>query len=238
MDIIFYPILINKGIKWRSTVTNALRQRAIFIEKGRLSLEILALVFGIAYALGSIPFGLLLTKMAGGGDIRSIGSGNIGATNVLRTGRKGLAALTLLLDLAKGFAAVALASVIMPAGQWAPFAPMAAAVGAVAGHCFSVFLKFDGGKGVATFAGVAFGLSPFLGGIYAVIWIGVLLLTRISALGGLCAAAAMPVTALVMQRWDWAIVLAFIALLIAWKHSANIQRLRAGTEPRIGAKTE
>ena len=201
-------------------------------------MEILALVFGIAYALGSIPFGLLLTKMAGGGDIRSIGSGNIGATNVLRTGRKGLAALTLLLDLAKGYAAVALASVIMPIGQWADFAPMVLEIGAVVGHCFSVFLKFDGGKGVATFAGVAFGLSPFLGGIYAIVWVSVLLLSRISALGGLSAAVAMPIAALVMQRWEGAVVLALIALLVAWKHAANIQRLRAGTEPRIGAKTE
>ena len=201
-------------------------------------MEILVLVFAVAYALGSIPFGLLLAKMAGEGDIRAIGSGNIGATNVLRTGRKGLAALTLLLDLAKGFAAVFLAAMIDTNGQWMEYAPLVAAVGAVVGHCFSVFLKFEGGKGVATFAGVAFGLTPALGGIYAAVWIGVLLLSRISALGGLCAAAAMPVVAMVMQRWDWAIVLALIALLVAWKHSANIKRIRAGTEPRIGAKSE
>ncbi len=201
-------------------------------------MEILVLVFAVAYALGSIPFGLLLAKMAGEGDIRAIGSGNIGATNVLRTGRKGLAALTLLLDLAKGFAAVFLATMIAANGSEMEYAPLVAAVGAVVGHCFSVFLKFEGGKGVATFAGVAFGLTPALGGIYAAVWIGVLLLSRISALGGLCAAAAMPVVAMVMQRWDWAIVLALIALLVAWKHSANIKRIRAGTEPRIGAKSE
>lgn len=199
---------------------------------------ILFLVFGIAYCLGSIPFGLLLAKMAGEGDIRSIGSGNIGATNVLRTGRKGLAALTLLLDLVKGLAAVLLASVLSADTQWQELAPMVAAIGAVLGHCFSIFLKFGGGKGVATFAGVAFGMSPVLGGIYAGVWIGILLLSRISALGGLSAALAMPVAALFMHRWDWAIALFVIALLIAWKHSDNIKRLRAGTEPRLGSKSE
>ncbi len=188
-----------------------------------------------AYLLGSIPFGLLLTRLAGGGDLRTMGSGNIGATNVLRTGKKGLAALTLLLDLLKGTAAVMFATWFFAGEDMAQYVGLAAALGAVLGHIFSLFLKFSGGKGVATYAGVVFGLSPILGGIYAAIWIGTLLLSRISSLGGLAAAAAMPIAALAMQRGDWALLLLMISGLVVLKHSANIDRLRAGTEPRIGA---
>ena len=149
---------------------------------------------GLGYGLGSIPFGLLLTKAAGGGDIRSIGSGNIGATNVLRTGRKGLAALTLLLDLLKGFAAVWIA------GHFFLGAELAAAAGAFFGHLYPVWLKFKGGKGVATYAGIMFGLFWQGGVVYAITWIGALLIFRISSVGGLLAALMAPVAAAYFER--------------------------------------
>lgn len=183
----------------------------------------------LAYLLGSIPFGLLLTRLTGAGDLRAIGSGNIGATNVLRTGRKGLAAATLLLDLAKGLAAVLLARQL--AGE--PGAVLAAG-GAVIGHCFPVWLGFKGGKGVATTMGVGLGLAWPIGLAYAVVWLGMLGATRISSLGGLSAAIAAPLAALAIGRADAALVLGLIAALVIWLHRANIARLRAGTEPRIG----
>ncbi len=199
-------------------------------------MQIIALAFLGSVMLGSIPFGLLLTRLSGGGDLRSVGSGNIGATNVLRTGKKGIAALTLLLDLSKGTLAVLAVGWIWPTSEWSQYATLAAALGAVLGHCFSVFLKFSGGKGVATYAGVAFGLSPVLGGIYAFIWLGVLLAFRISSLGGIAAAIAMPIAALVMGQGEWALVLLLISGLVVLKHGENIERLRIGTEPRIGRK--
>ena len=184
-----------------------------------------------AYLLGSVPFGLLLTRLTGAGDLRSIGSGNIGATNVLRTGRKGLAAATLLLDLAKGFAAVALARHF--AGD-----DLAALAGgaAVLGHCFPVWLRFRGGKGVATLMGVALGLAWPIGAIYAAVWLGMLALTRISSLGGMSAAVAAPFAALVLGLPREAAVLAALCALVLWLHRANIGRLREGKEPRVGAK--
>ena len=188
------------------------------------------LALGLGYALGSVPFGLILTRLTGAGDLRSIGSGNIGATNVLRTGRKGLAASTLLLDLAKGLLAVLLV------GQWWPGAEPVAALGAVLGHCFPVWLRFKGGKGVATMMGVSLGLAWPIGLVYAVVWLGVLGLTRISSAGGLCAAVAAPVAALVLGQRDAALALALLALLVIWLHRANIARLRAGIEPRVGSK--
>ena len=199
-------------------------------------MQILALAFLASFVLGSIPFGLVLTKMAGGDDLRSIGSGNIGATNVLRTGTMGLAAMTLLLDLLKGTVAVLAVGWVWPNSEWTGFAQLAAALGAVMGHCFSIFLKGNGGKGVATYGGVALGLSPILGGLYAAMWIGLIAIFRISSLGGLAAAAAMPIAALVLGRGDWALVLMVISGIVILKHSANIERLRAGTEPRIGQK--
>jgi acyl phosphate:glycerol-3-phosphate acyltransferase len=198
--------------------------------------QIVVLAFLGSVILGSIPFGLVLTKLSGGGDLRSVGSGNIGATNVLRTGKKGIAALTLLLDLLKGTCAVLAVGRIWPDSELGQYAILAAALGAVLGHCFSVFLKFSGGKGVATYAGVAFGLSPVLGGIYAVLWLGFLFAFRISSLGGVAAAIAMPVTALVMGHDAWALVLMVISGVVILKHKENIGRLRAGTEPRIGRK--
>ncbi len=192
----------------------------------------LLLPFALAYLLGSIPFGLILTRLTGAGDLRAIGSGNIGATNVLRTGRKGLAAATLLLDLAKGFAAIALARTIWPAGV--PVVEVGAAAGAVIGHCFPVWLKFKGGKGVATTMGVALGLGWPIGLAYAVVWLGMLAVTRISSLAGMCAVVAAPIAALLTGRTAFVPVLAGIALLVLWLHRHNIARLLAGAEPRLG----
>lgn len=187
---------------------------------------IIALVLG--YGLGSIPFGLLLTKAAGGGDIRSIGSGNIGATNVLRTGRKGLAALTLVLDLLKGFAAVWVANHFLPGGE------LAAAAGAFFGHLYPVWLKFKGGKGVATYAGIMFGLFWQGGVVYAITWIGALLIFRISSVGGLLAALMAPIAAAYFDRYDLVPLLCACTLIIFWKHQSNIRNLVNGTEPKIG----
>ena len=183
----------------------------------------------VGYLLGSIPFGIILTRLFGVGDLRSIGSGNIGATNVLRTGRKGLALATLLLDLAKGYIAVCLAA-SLPGGD-----PALGGLAAVIGHCFPVWLKFRGGKGVATLMGVSLGLAWGIGGVYAAVWIAVLALTRISSLGGICAAVAAPVAALALGWPEFVPALAFLALLVLWLHRANIARLRAGSEPKIGA---
>lgn len=184
----------------------------------------------LGYLIGSIPFGLLLAKAAGKGDIREIGSGNIGATNVLRTGSKGLAAATLLLDLGKGFAAV------LAAWQWFPEAVPVAALAAVVGHCFPVWLKFKGGKGVATNAGVSFGLGWPIGVAYAVVWLGVLALSRISSLAGMTAVVAAAVAAALFGYDPFVPVLAAIALLVVWLHRENIKRLLAGEEPKVGSK--
>jgi glycerol-3-phosphate acyltransferase PlsY len=191
---------------------------------------VLALLLG--YALGSIPFGLILTRATGAGDLRAIGSGNIGATNVLRTGRKGLAATTLLLDMAKGLLAVLLA-----ARLW-PEAAALAALGAVLGHCFPVWLRFKGGKGVATMMGVSLGLAWPIGLAYAIAWIGMLAVTRVSSLSGMTAAVVAPVAALATGHADRAPVLAALAVLVLVLHRANIARLRAGTEPRVGGSTD
>lgn len=182
----------------------------------------------LGYLLGSIPFGLILTRLGGTGDLRSIGSGNIGATNVLRTGRKGLAAGTLLLDLGKGFLAVWLA------WRYFPQFPQFAAVGAVVGHCYPIWLKFKGGKGVATLMGVSLGLAWPIGLAYAVTWIGVLLITRISSLGGMAAAVIAPLAAIATGYGQFAPALGALALLVLYLHRANISRLLNGTEPKIG----
>ena len=190
----------------------------------------LALVGG--YLLGSIPFGVILTRVAGAGDLRQIGSGNIGATNVLRTGRKGLAAATLLLDLLKGMAAVLVAEALSPGNG------VLAAVGAFIGHCYPVWLRFRGGKGVATLMGVALGLSWPVGLVYALVWLGLLALLRISSLAGMAAAVSAPVTAAVIGRFDIVLPLLAFALIVLWKHGENIERLLEGSEPRIGRKNE
>ena len=190
------------------------------------------LPFLLAYLLGSIPFGLILTRLSGAGDIRAIGSGNIGATNVLRTGRKGLAAATLLLDLAKGFTAIALARVVWPAAL--PTVEIVAAAGAVIGHCFPVWLRFNGGKGVATTMGVTLGLGWPIGLAYAGVWLGILAVTRMSSLAGMCAVVAAPIAALLTGHTAFVPALTGIAVLVLWLHRANIARLLAGTEPRVG----
>jgi glycerol-3-phosphate acyltransferase PlsY len=193
---------------------------------------IAALLLG--YALGSIPFGLLLTRQAGAGDLRQIGSGNIGATNVLRTGRKGLAAATLLLDMAKGTAALLLAEWLFPGTI------QLAAIGAMLGHLWPVWLRFAGGKGVATYFGVvlgfilADGLAAWVAAAYTATWIGTLLLTRYSSLGGLAAALATPVAAALAGRFDLALLFLGLTLLVFWTHRENIGRLVAGTESRVG----
>jgi glycerol-3-phosphate acyltransferase PlsY len=203
--------------------------------------SLLALAF--AYLLGSIPFGLLLTKAAGLGDVRKIGSGNIGATNVLRTGNKGLAAATLLLDLAKGFFAVALVRQYFPLNDptllFDEAGPVpAAALGAVLGHCFPVWLGFRGGKGVATNAGVSLGLGWPIGLAYAVVWLGLLAVTRISSLAGMSAVIAAAIAAAIFGLMQFVPVLIVIAALILWLHRANIGRLTSGQEPRVGGKKE
>jgi acyl phosphate:glycerol-3-phosphate acyltransferase len=184
----------------------------------------------LGYLLGSIPFGLLLAKAAGKGDIREVGSGNIGATNVLRTGSKGLAGAVLLLDAAKGFAAVWLA------GLWWPEAAVLAALGAVLGHCFPAWLRFRGGKGVATTLGVCLGLAWPIGLAYAAVWLAVLAASRISSLGGLSAVVAAPVAAAVLGRNDLVLVLLLIAAIVFVMHRDNLARLRAGAEPKVGSK--
>ena len=184
--------------------------------------------FALGYLLGSIPFGMILTWLTGAGDLRAIGSGNIGATNVLRTGRKGLAAATLLLDLAKGLAAVLIVQ------QFFPAAVPLAALGALLGHCFPVWLGFRGGKGVATTAGICFGLAWPIGLAYALCWLAVLGISRISSLAGMSAAVVAPLAALATGHQEYAIVLALIAAVVVFLHRGNIVRLRAGTEPRVG----
>lgn len=184
----------------------------------------------LGYLLGSVPFGLILTRMFDAGDIRQIGSGNIGATNVLRTGRKGLAAGTLLLDGAKGFLAVWLA------WRWFPEVAGFAALGAVLGHCFPLWLKFKGGKGVATTLGVSLGLAWPIGAAYAAVWLAMLAVTRISSLSGTAAAIAAPIAAALIGRVELVPVLAAIAVIVLILHRANIARLRAGTEPKVGSK--
>jgi glycerol-3-phosphate acyltransferase PlsY len=185
--------------------------------------------FLIGYALGSIPFGVILTGLTGAGDLRAIGSGNIGATNVLRTGRKGLAAATLLLDMGKGLLAVLIA------WRWGSEAAALAAAGAIVGHCFPLWLRFRGGKGVATLLGVSFGLAWPIGLAYAAAWLGMLLVTRVSSLSGMTAAVIAPIAAWATGHVEFAPVLGALALLVVYLHRANIARLRAGTEPKVGA---
>ena len=186
------------------------------------------LALALGYLFGSIPFGLVLTRVAGKGDIRDIGSGNIGATNVLRTGSKWLAALTLVLDCLKATAAILLAERLL-GDETAAFA----ATGALIGHLYPVWLKFRGGKGVATFLGILIALLPTAAGVYAAIWILLLLTLRISSVAGMTAAASAPIAAAILHSSLLPMLLGF-AVLVLWKHRENIARLLAGKEPRIG----
>ena len=180
------------------------------------------------YLLGSIPFGLILTRSFGAGDIRAIGSGSIGATNVLRTGRKGLAAATVLLDAGKGVAAVVVAA------QWFPGCEGIAAVAAVAGHCFPLWLKFRGGKGFATAAGVTLALAWPVFLICAAIWGLAIGLSRVSSVASLIAVVAAPVAALLLGPTAVAATLAAVAGIVVVQHRTNIGRLLRGEEPRLG----
>jgi glycerol-3-phosphate acyltransferase PlsY len=185
----------------------------------------------VGYLLGSIPFGLILTRLAGSGDIRTVGSGNIGATNVLRTGRKWLAAATLLGDMLKGAAAVLIMRKIGGID-----AALAAGFAAVLGHVFPVWLNFKGGKGVATYIGVLIAVSWPVALSFAVIWGVVAALSRYSSLAGLIATAATPVLLWIFVRGNAAWVFAVLTALVWIMHRGNISRLMAGTEPKIGSK--
>ncbi|RWN15943.1 MAG: glycerol-3-phosphate 1-O-acyltransferase PlsY [Mesorhizobium sp.] len=187
-----------------------------------------ALVFG--YLLGSIPFGLLLTRAAGLGDVRKIGSGNIGATNVLRTGNKGLAAATLLLDALKGTAAALIA------GHSAPDLAIWAGLGAFLGHLFPVWLGFKGGKGVATYLGVLIGLAWQVALIFAVAWLVMAFLFRYSSLAALTAAVIVPIALYVLSTPQNTALFVVMSIIVFIKHRENISRLLAGTEGKIGAK--
>ena len=214
----------------RDSKTRKLRCRRGLLLTAAMTREmLLALAFG--YLLGSIPFGLLLTRLAGKGDIRDIGSGNIGATNVLRTGSKWLAGLTLVLDCLKATAAILIAERLF-SDETAAFA----ATGALVGHLYPVWLKFRGGKGVATLLGILIPLLPIAAVIYAAIWILLLLTLRISSVAGMTAAVSAPITAAILHSSFFPMLLGF-ALLVLWKHRENIVRLTKGTEPRIGSKT-
>jgi acyl phosphate:glycerol-3-phosphate acyltransferase len=191
----------------------------------------LAIVLALGYLLGSIPFGLLLTKMAGLGDLRSIGSGNIGATNVLRTGNKKLAAATLLLDALKATAAALIAQALFGhnAGLLAGFA-------AFIGHLFPVWLGFKGGKGVATYIGTLLGVDYRMVLVFAVVWLSVAFLTRYSSLSALVATLVIPVALWILGVEEAALVTAAMTVITFWRHKANIERLIAGTEGKVGQK--
>jgi acyl phosphate:glycerol-3-phosphate acyltransferase len=191
----------------------------------------LPVAFVIGYLLGSIPFGLLLTKLAGTPDLRSIGSGNIGATNVLRTGRKGLAAATLLLDALKGTAAVVIAGYF-----GGPIAAMVAGLGAFLGHLFPVWLNFKGGKGVAVYIGILFGLFWPAAIVFCLIWLAMAFSFRYSSLSALVASIATPLFLWWFGHLALASLFAVLTLLLFFKHRENIRRLQVGTEGKIGQK--
>ena len=191
----------------------------------------LLLALALGYLFGSVPFGLVLTRLGGKGDVRDIGSGNIGATNVLRTGSKPLAAATLILDCLKATSAILLAR------QFWPGTENFAAAGALVGHLYPVWLKFKGGKGVATLLGILIPLLPIAAAIYAVVWLGLLATLRISSVSGMLAAASAPISAALLgEQLLFPMFLGF-ALLVIWKHRENIVRLKAGKEPKVGSKT-
>jgi glycerol-3-phosphate acyltransferase PlsY len=192
----------------------------------------LPLAFVIGYLLGSIPFGLVLTKLAGTPDLRSIGSGNIGATNVLRTGRKGLAAATLILDMLKGTAAVVIAGYIS-----GPNAAMIAALGAFLGHLFPVWLNFRGGKGVAVYIGVLLGLYWPAAVVFCLVWLAMAFAFRYSSLSALVASFITPIFLLWFGHPALASLFAVLTLLLFYVHRENIRRLLAGTEGKIGQKS-
>ncbi|HXZ45999.1 MAG TPA: glycerol-3-phosphate 1-O-acyltransferase PlsY [Pseudolabrys sp.] len=189
---------------------------------------VLAFIFG--YLIGSIPFGLLLTRATGGPDIRQIGSGNIGATNVLRTGKKGLAAATLLCDALKGTLAV------VAAARYGPEPALAAGLGAFLGHLFPVWLKCKGGKGVATYIGLLIGLYWPAAVLFCVIWLAVAAASRYSSLAALIASALTPLSLWLLNLPNTAVLFLLLTILLWVMHRANITRLLSGNEGKIGAK--
>lgn len=195
------------------------------------SFAVAVLSLAIGYLLGSIPFGMILTRLAGTQDLRSIGSGSIGTTNVLRTGRKDLAAATLIGDLLKGTVAVLITGL-----AWGPGAAMLAAFGAFIGHLFPVWLKFRGGKGVATYIGVLLGLFWPAALVFCAIWLIIAVATRYSSLSALIASVAAPLVLWWLGQTQLAMLFAVLTLLLWFAHRENIRRLLAGTEGRIGAK--
>ncbi len=200
----------------------------LFVWQLGLALTAGAAIFG--YLLGSIPFGLILTRMAGLGDVRKIGSGNIGATNVLRTGNKKLAAATLLLDALKGTAAAAIAS------RWGIEAGIAAGFAAFLGHLYPVWLGFKGGKGIATYIGVLLGLAPVIVLVFAAVWLTMAKITRYSSLAALVATVIVPVVLLASGYGKIGLLFVVMSIITWIKHRENIRRLLAGTEGRIGEK--
>jgi glycerol-3-phosphate acyltransferase PlsY len=195
------------------------------------NLPTIGAALAVGYLIGTTPFGLLVTRVAGTGDIRQIGSGNIGATNVLRTGRKGLAAATLIGDMLKGSIAVWLA-----AWLWGRQPALAAGLGAVLGHVFPLWLRFKGGKGIATYIGVLIALSWPIAAAFGVVWIAVAAVTRYSSLAGLIASALTPVLLWGIGARPEALLFAVLTVLVWITHRANIARLLAGTEAKIGMK--
>jgi acyl phosphate:glycerol-3-phosphate acyltransferase len=192
---------------------------------------LLPVAFIVGYLLGSIPFGLILTRFAGTPDLRSIGSGNIGATNVLRTGRKGLAAATLICDMLKGTLAVLIAGYF-----GGPDAAMLAALGAFLGHLFPVWLRFKGGKGVAVYIGVLIGLFWPAAVVFCVLWLATAAISRYSSLAALVASVVTPIYLWWFGHLALALLFAVLTLLLFYMHRANIARLQGGTEGRIGQK--
>nr|WP_272210107.1 glycerol-3-phosphate 1-O-acyltransferase PlsY [Marinicella sp. W31]MDC2875970.1 glycerol-3-phosphate 1-O-acyltransferase PlsY [Marinicella sp. W31] len=189
------------------------------------------IVLGIGYLLGSLPFGYLITRVSGLGDIREMGSGNIGATNVLRTGKRHLAALTLLLDALKATFAV-----IICAKLYGPNAGLLAGAAAFIGHLFPVWLGFKGGKGVATYIGVLLGIAPAAVLIFAFVWLLVARISRYSSLSALVATLVIPVALWIMGQPQASLVMAILTIISWWRHKTNIERLISGTESRIGDK--
>ena len=196
------------------------------------TIDILIMSCAFGYLVGSIPFGILIAKLLGLGDLRKIGSGNIGATNVLRTGNKFAAFLTLLFDFSKGALAIILINQNFNAD-----AVQFAAVGALLGHCFPIWLKFKGGKAVATFLGITVALSFPIGAICCSVWLLVALLARMSSLSSLISATSAPITALVLNQPQLGALLVFLAIIVFFRHQQNIARILKGVEPKIG-KTE
>lgn len=194
------------------------------------AMPFLLIAFACGYLAGSIPFGVIVARIFGLGDLRKIGSGNIGATNVLRTGNKAAAATTLLLDAAKGALPVAIFLAL-----WGDLAGQLAGLGAFLGHCFPVWLRFRGGKGVATWLGVLLAIHPLTWALVCLTWLVGAFVTRISSAGALLASASGPLWLIVFDRWEAVLLSIILALLVWLRHHANIRRLLRGEEPRIGS---